>query len=111
MFIAVAIGAFGAHMLKERLTTYGLDIFKTASLYHFIHAFGLFIVAWIRSKDETSKINKAGFCFVIGIILFSGSLYALAITQIKILGAITPLGGLAFLIGWALIFFNTKTNA
>ena len=55
MFIAVAIGAFGAHMLKERLTTYGLDIFKTASLYHFIHAFGLFIVAWIRSKDETSK--------------------------------------------------------
>lgn len=105
MFLGVALGAFGAHALRGRLTDYYLDIYKTAVLYHFIHALGLFVVAWLSSISNDSKINLAGMFMIVGIVLFCGSLYLLSLTQIKWLGAITPLGGLSFLAAWLLIVF------
>lgn len=106
MFLAVALGAFGAHALKAKLTDYYLDVYNTAVLYHFIHALGLFVVAWLSTQSADPKITGAGIAFIIGIILFSGSLYVLSVTGIKWLGAITPLGGLSFLTGWALLTFS-----
>ena len=107
MFIGVCLGAFGSHALRSRLTDYYMDVYKTAVLYHFIHALGLFVVAWLSSQIQDPKINLAGYMFVLGIVLFSGSLYILSITQIKWFGAITPLGGLAFLVGWLFLFLGS----
>ena len=103
MFLAVALGAFGSHALRGKLTDHYLEIYKTAVLYHFIHALGLFIVAWLSTQTQDSKINLAGIFMLSGIVLFSGSLYLLSITGQKWLGAITPLGGLSFLCAWLLI--------
>ena len=105
MFLAVALGAFGAHALKSRLTEYYLEVYKTAVMYHFVHALGLFVVAWLAQINPSQKVSLAGIFLTIGILLFSGSLYALSVTQIKWLGAITPLGGICFLIGWGILFF------
>jgi len=106
MFLGVAFGAFGAHALKNKLSEYHLHVFTTGVLYQFIHAVGLFVVAWLTTHSSDPKINVAGIFFTAGIVLFSGSLYALAITQIKWFGPITPLGGVSFLIGWALLFIS-----
>ena len=105
MFFGVVLGAFGSHALKAKLSDYSLDVYKTAVMYHFIHALGLFIVAWLSMTVADPKINIAGIFMVIGIILFSGSLYALALTGHKWLGAIAPLGGVSFLIAWSLLIF------
>src|SRR3989338_1021463 len=104
MFVAVCLGAFGSHMLKDKLVGHYAEVYKTAVLYHFIHAMGLFVVAWLSVVAMSPKVTLAGQFFVLGIVLFSGSLYVLSITQIKWVGAITPLGGLSFLMGWLLIF-------
>jgi len=103
MFLGVALGAFAAHGLKSRLTEYGMDIFKTAVLYQFIHGLALFILAWLSTVTQSPKIGYAGAFFLAGIVFFSGSLYILAITNIRWMGAITPLGGICFLIGWVLL--------
>lgn len=95
--IAVAAGAFGAHGLRERLEPRALEIFETAARYQIYHALALVLCGVIATRGATTS----GWLFQIGIIVFSGSLYALALTGVKGLGAITPLGGLAFLIGWA----------
>jgi len=105
MFLAVALGAFGSHALRDKLDAHYLDVYKTGVLYHFFHAMALFVVAWLITHGANPKAQWAGICFITGIILFSGSLYLLSITGIKWLGAITPLGGLAFLVGWGLLFF------
>lgn len=105
MFLAVALGAFGSHALRGRLTDYSLDIYKTAVLYHMVHALGLFVVAWLSMQIHDTKITLAGNFMLAGIILFSGSLYLLAVTGQKWLGAITPLGGLSFLLAWLFLFF------
>lgn len=105
MFLGVALGAFGAHALKTKLDAYSLEIYKTAVLYHLIHGIGIFIVANLSTLINDSKIQWAGILFVAGIVLFSGSLYLLAVTGQKWLGAITPLGGLAFLAAWILVAF------
>lgn len=109
MFISVALGAFGAHALKSKMSDYSMDVYKTAVLYQFIHTLGLFVIAWLQTQYSDPKINTAGIFLSLGIILFSGSLYLLATTGWKWLGPITPLGGLCFLIGWSLMFF-TKIN-
>jgi uncharacterized membrane protein YgdD (TMEM256/DUF423 family) len=103
MFLGVVLGAFGAHALRARLSDYYLEIYKTAVLYHFIHAIGLFLVAWLSQETASFKITLAGYFFMAGIMLFSGSLYFLSVTQIKWLGAITPVGGICFLLGWLLL--------
>lgn len=106
MFLGVALGAFGAHSLKDKVEPYLLDVFKTGVLYHLIHALGLFTVAWLSSVYQDPKITWAGICLIAGIFLFSGSLYAMTLTGIRIFGAVTPIGGVCFLAAWVLIFFS-----
>lgn len=99
-FLSVALGAFGAHALKEKLSPRALEIFQTAVHYQFLHAFALLALGLTVALVPRLKANRVGWSFTLGILLFSGSLYALALTDIKILGAITPFGGMAFLFGW-----------
>ncbi len=100
-FIAVAAGAFGAHALRARLAPDMLAVFETAARYQMYHALALVAVAWASTRWPGSVVTAAGWLFVAGTLLFSGSLYALALTGVRQLGAITPLGGLCFLAGWA----------
>ena len=104
-FLAVTLGAFGAHGLRGRLSPEMMAVFQTGVQYHMYHALGLLLVSAIMGRLGGWLIQTAGWAFVAGIVLFSGSLYALALTGVTILGAITPLGGLAFLIGWACLAF------
>jgi uncharacterized membrane protein YgdD (TMEM256/DUF423 family) len=105
MFLAVALGAFGAHGLRDYLTQHNLaDTFETAVRYHMIHALALFVSAWAAGKWAGTLPTWAGYLFVAGILLFSGSLYLLVVTRLRWLGAITPLGGVAFLAGWLCLF-------
>jgi uncharacterized membrane protein YgdD (TMEM256/DUF423 family) len=99
-FLAVAAGAFGAHGLRARLTSEYLAVFETAARYQMYHALGLFVVAWAVNRWPGALPVWAGWLFALGTILFSGSLYILALTGVRWLGAITPLGGVAFLAGW-----------
>jgi len=106
MFLAVAVGAFGAHGLKNVLSQAMREVYETGVRYQVYHALALFAVAYLARANPSSRaVCAAGWCFVFGIVLFSGSLYALSVTGIKFLGAITPAGGLLFLSGWALLFF------
>ena len=106
-FISVALGAFGAHALKERLDPHMLDVFKTGVQYQFYHTFAIIAVAiLLKYFSDNSLLNYAGYLFLIGIILFSGSLYTMALTDITKLGIVTPFGGLCFLAGWALLFLS-----
>jgi uncharacterized membrane protein YgdD (TMEM256/DUF423 family) len=101
-FLGVALGAFGAHGLRSRVSPDMLAVFETGVRYHMYHVFALLIVAAaIGQMGSARLLVTAGWSFVAGIILFSGSLYVLALSGVGILGAITPIGGLLFLIGWA----------
>ncbi|SDZ66823.1 Uncharacterized membrane protein YgdD, TMEM256/DUF423 family [Evansella caseinilytica] len=104
-FLFVALGAFGAHALKPRLEAGGyLETYQTAVQYQMVHTLAIIAVAiLIHYSGATGLLNGAGWAFFIGIVLFSGSLYALSITGISVLGAITPIGGVAFLAGWAML--------
>lgn len=99
--LSVALGAFGSHGLKAVLTDGMLAIFETGARYQMYHALALIAVGWIGRSARNSWLSAAGWSFVAGIVLFSGSLYVLALTGTRWLGAITPLGGLAFVAGWA----------
>jgi uncharacterized membrane protein YgdD (TMEM256/DUF423 family) len=100
-FLAVAGGAFGAHGLKSRVSSDMIDTFQTGIQYQFYHALGLLVVAVMMHLFSPGTMLKlSGFLFIGGIVVFSGSLYVLVLTGIKWLGAITPIGGLAFLAGW-----------
>ena len=98
--LAVALGAFAAHGLKSRLSAYSLDVFETAVKYQMYHALALLALGLLASRIETTGVKVAGYSFTLGILIFSGSLYTLSLTGIKWLGAITPIGGVAFLVGW-----------
>ena len=100
-FIGVGFGAFGAHGLRGRLTPEMLAVFETGVRYQMYHAFAILITALALARFDGWLIRTAGWLFTAGIVLFSGSLYALALTSVTMLGAITPIGGLAFLAGWA----------
>ena len=106
-FLSVAAGAFGAHALKARLGPDLLTVFETGARYHMYHALALVAVGLLSALRPGSAglglLNGAGWAFLVGILLFSGSLYALALTGVRGLGAITPLGGLGFLTGWVLL--------
>ncbi len=104
MFLGVMLGAFGAHALMGKVDPYFIDVFKTGVMYHLIHALGLFAVAWLSTVSQDPKLVWAGILMIVGIVLFSGSLYAMTLTGIRPLGAITPFGGLSFLAAWILIF-------
>jgi len=106
-FLSVAIGAFGAHALKDRISPEMLEINHTGSQYQMYHSLALLAVAILLKFYPDSKLfNAAGWLFVVGIIFFSGSLYLLSLTGVRILGAITPIGGLCFLGGWACILIG-----
>jgi len=104
--IGVAAGAFGAHGLKNLLTPEMLAIYETAVRYQMYHAFGLIVVGLVEAQFRNAKIPLAGWSFVAGTILFSGSLYALTLTNMRWLGAVTPIGGVAFIAGWLLLAFS-----
>lgn len=109
-FIGVAAGAFGAHGLKSRLTTEMLAIFETGVRYQMYHAFALLLVSWASARFSGSLVPTAGWLFLVGTIIFSGSLYLLSLTETRWLGAITPLGGLAFLGGWLCLAWAALRN-
>lgn len=100
--LSVAGGAFASHALKDQLSTRALEIFETGTRYQMYHALALILVALFLTRLETPSLTmlSAGYGFIVGVLIFSGSLYALSLTGIKWLGAITPIGGVAFLIGW-----------
>jgi len=101
LLVGVALGAFGAHALAGRLSPESRHLYQTAVFYHLIHGLGLLAVGWVATvKPTESLVRNAGWAFLVGIVLFSGSLYLLSVTGIKKLGMITPIGGLAFLFGW-----------
>ena len=99
-FTGVAAGAFGAHGLKTRLSPELLTSFEVGARYQMYHAFALIVAAWAQTRWPGTGVTMGGWFFVIGTVLFSGSLYLLSLTELRWLGAITPLGGLAFLAGW-----------
>ncbi|OLS41258.1 DUF423 domain-containing protein [Bacillus sp. MRMR6] len=106
-FIAVALGAFGAHGLKDRLDAYYLDIWKTGVTYQMFHATGLLVIGILLGKVPANALfTWSGWLMTAGIILFSGSLYVLSLTKVGVLGAITPLGGVCFLAAWVLIMIG-----
>jgi uncharacterized membrane protein YgdD (TMEM256/DUF423 family) len=103
-FSGVALGAFGAHGLKNKVAPDMLNVWETGVLYHLIHALGLILVGILCSlMPDVPLVRNAGWSILVGTILFSGSLYILVLTGVKPLGMITPLGGVAFLVGWLLL--------
>jgi uncharacterized membrane protein YgdD (TMEM256/DUF423 family) len=103
-FLAVALGAFGAHALKNKLSTQMIEIYQTAVQYQMFHAIGLLAIALIAERYGPHPLYTISmWSILIGIVVFSGSLYTLSITGIKVLGAITPIGGVGFLLGWVLL--------
>lgn len=99
--LSVGIGAFGAHLLESSISEDYMQVYETGVHYHMIHALGLLLIAVIAGQwGESKRLGWAGILLIAGIILFSGSLYVLSITGIKILGAITPIGGVCFIAGW-----------
>ena len=98
--VAVAAGAFGAHGLRSRLAPDLLAVFETAARYQMYHALALLFTAWAATRWPLAPVRAAGWLFVVGTVVFSGSLYLLALTGVRGFGAVTPLGGLAFLAGW-----------
>ena len=108
MALAVAMGAFGAHALRGRLDAYSMTVYEKAVFYHFVHALGILLIALLARTMMITPAGQArvGWLLLIGIIVFSGSLYALAISGVRVLGAITPIGGLAFIIGWLVLAYE-----
>jgi uncharacterized membrane protein YgdD (TMEM256/DUF423 family) len=98
--VGVALGAFGAHGLKSKVSAEMAAVWETGARYHILHALALLATGWAADRWPSGYANGAGWLFVAGIALFSGSLYALAVTGVRALGAITPLGGLCFIAGW-----------
>lgn len=109
--LSVAIGAFGAHKLKDYLTQIGrTDVFETAVRYQFYHVFALIATALLLYKIESKLLEYAGWCFIVGIIIFSGSLYILCLTNVGKWGAVTPIGGTLFIAGWILMLISVSKN-
>ena len=110
-FVAVAAGAFGAHALRARLDAGALAVFETGARYQMYHALGLLAVGWAAARWPGPWATRAGWLFVLGTLLFSGSLYGLALSGVRWLGAITPLGGVAFLAGWICLALAARQGA
>jgi uncharacterized membrane protein YgdD (TMEM256/DUF423 family) len=109
--VAVAAGAFGAHALRDRLAPDMLSVFEVGARYHMYHALALLVAAWAVGRWPGGAAMAAGWLFVAGTVIFSGSLYLLALTGQRWLGAITPLGGLAFILGWVALAWAALRSA
>jgi uncharacterized membrane protein YgdD (TMEM256/DUF423 family) len=101
-FLAVAAGAFGAHLLRDRIPPDMLAVYETGVRYQLVHALALLFIALAAARWPSGQWASAGWLFVVGTLLFSGSLYALSLTGVRAFGAVTPLGGICFLLGWLL---------
>ena len=112
MALAVVLGAFGAHGLRNRLDAYSLSVYEKAVFYHFVHALGILLVALLARAGAITMgaQGRVAGLLLLGIVIFSGSLYALAVSGVRILGAITPIGGLAFIAGWLLLAFEASRS-
>jgi len=111
MALAVAFGAFGAHIVQDLLTPERFQVYQTGVEYHFYHALGLLLLSAVSFHISDSKwITLSGIAFIAGIIIFSGSLYFLTLTDTGWLGAITPLGGIAFILGWVFLAIGTAKD-
>ncbi len=108
MALAVSLGAFGAHGLRTRLDAYAMSVYEKAVFYHFVHALGILLIALLGRTNVISAAgqSRVAWLLLIGILIFSGSLYALAISGVRMLGAITPIGGLAFIAGWLVLAYE-----
>ena len=104
--LSVVMGAFGAHSLKNKLSDYSMSIYDKAVLYQFFHAFAILFVAVLNKIFDKHDFSISGILLIVGILLFSGSLFILAITDVKWLGAITPIGGTLFIISWLILFIK-----
>ncbi len=111
--LGVVLGAFGAHALRSRLDAYSVGIYERAVFYHFVHALGLFAVSVLPKTGLLSPNSASCVCSLLlaGVVLFSGSLYVLAVTGVRILGAITPIGGMCFIAAWFLLAFTLLRGA
>lgn len=107
-FLSVALGAFGAHALRDKLSTYQQSVYEKGVLYQMYHALGLLAVGTLGHvmTGHAGLLRASGWLFAIGILVFSGSLYILSLSGKRAFGAITPIGGVCFLVGWALLFFS-----
>ncbi len=105
-FLAVLFGAFGAHGLKKIISSENMIVFETANRYHFYHLFAIYLVGILSKQFKEESFSKIGYYFTFGILLFSGSLYILAITNIKFFAYITPMGGLILLFSWGNLFYK-----
>lgn len=109
--LGVVLGAFGAHALRDALTPQDLATFETGVRYQMYHALALLAVAWAGTQWEAATtVTAAGWAFVVGIVVFSGSLYTLVLTGQRWLGAVTPIGGVAFIVGWALLLWTAARS-
>ena len=108
MALAVAAGAFGAHGLRNKLDAYSMSVYEKAVFYHFVHALGILLIAVLARAGAITSAGqeRAAWLLLIGTLVFSGSLYALAVSGIRILGAITPIGGVAFIAGWLILAYE-----
>ncbi len=106
--LVVILGAFGAHGLKDILDEYEKSIYNKAVLYHMFHTMAILVLGLIQKIQPEMQLSLAGWAFLLGIILFSGSLYILAVTGIKSLGMITPFGGVLFIAGWILLLLKVR---
>ena len=105
---SVIMGAFAAHFLKTRLAASDLQIIETGARYQMYHALALIGIAFLATRVDNKAINTAGLCFIVGSLIFSGSLYLLAITHKKQLGMITPIGGVILIAGWLCLALSTR---
>lgn len=110
LVLAVITGAFGAHALKGKLADDMMQVYKTGVEYHFYHALGLLLVGILSLQVPSALISWSGILLILGIVLFSGSLYLMALTGMKWVGAVTPMGGLCFIAGWVFLFFAIWKN-
>jgi uncharacterized membrane protein YgdD (TMEM256/DUF423 family) len=106
--LSVALGAFGAHGLKDKLDAYAMSIYEKAVFYQFVHALGILVIPLFAKAGAISAASSTRIALVLfgGILFFSGSLYALAISGVRMLGAITPIGGLCFIVGWSMLAWS-----
>ncbi|OUV63263.1 MAG: hypothetical protein CBC79_02530 [Gammaproteobacteria bacterium TMED119] len=109
--VAIMLGAFAAHGLKNQLDSYSLDIFNTAADFHLVHAIGLIVLGLIAKQYQQIHYALVGYLLIVGIILFSGSLYALSISGWKMLGMVTPFGGISFIVAWIVLSYQMIMKA
>ena len=108
--LTIVLGAFGAHALKDQLNEYSQSIYDKAILYQMFHSLAILLISIIDNATENIDLSLSIWMFCFGIVLFSGSLYVLAITQAKCLGAITPIGGVLFIIGWSIVLLKVISS-